>query len=399
MEDTQPGDHAEHDEAPRDEDRADGDTSDEGAVRRELNRVRGFVRELSLDDLHEGAWFAKLLKFSLDQYITTVDAAYLTAKYPGLPADAVVQARIKIAARYAGIEGGLSASAYTGAIAATIGSGGGASPLTLPAAGATFVVDLVYTSQLQLRMAHDISVLYRVPLDLHDPEDLWKLIRVAFAIKSGEVGRDVIAKGVPVVVRPIVKKIFSGGALAAVKSLPVVGKYLLQRNLIKFAIPAVGVPLSVAINYWSTTTAGGHAIRVFREEARIVEAARRMTERTVHHAELLWVLWLIIKSDALIHENERLLLKHVTALVADLDSELAALASLKSTIDVDHDMVWSMLASASGDTKALYDAAVVAAGIDGKINVNELRNLRKLAAVCEVPYDEEAIRRSAKVRR
>ncbi len=400
MEDTQPGDHADRDQTPPDErDRGGEEVDDEGAVRRELNRIRGFVRELSLDDLHQGAWFAKLLAFSLDQYVHTVDAAYFTQKYPHLPADAVVQALIKIAARNAGIEGGLSASAYTGVIAATIGSGGAASPLTLPAAGATFVVDLAFVSQLQLRLAYDISVLYRVPLDLHDPEDLWKLIRVAFAIKSGEVGRDLVAKGVPVFVRPIVKKIFSGGTLAAVKSLPVVGKYLLQRNLIKFAIPAVGVPLSVAINHWSTTMAGGYAARVFREEARIVEAARRMTASTVHHSELLWVLWLIIKSDALIHENERLLLKHVTALVADLDSELSALAGLKSTIDLDPATVWAMLASAHGDRTALYDAAVVAAGIDGKINVNELTNLRKLAEACGVPYDEAAIRRSVKVRR
>lgn len=371
-------------------------TADEGVVRRELSRVKDFVRGLSLDDLHQGAWFAKLLRLSLDQYVKEVNADYFTAKYPGLPADAVAQARVQLAARYASIEGALSAGAYTGAVAATIGSGGGASPLTLPAAGVSFVVDLVFSSQLQLRLAYDIAVLYRVPLDLKDPEDLWKLIRIAFAIKGGEAGRGAIGKGVPVVVRPIIKKIFSGSTLAAVKSLPVVGKYLLQRNLIKFAIPAVGVPLSMAVNYWSTQVAGRQAVKIFRAEARIVEAARRMTERTVHHSELLWVLWLIIKSDALIHENERLLLKHVTALVGDLDRELEALTGLKSTIDLDQEMVWSMLAAAEGDLEALYDAGVVAAAVDGKININELTNLKKLAQYCSVRYDEDAIRDAAR---
>jgi hypothetical protein len=377
----------------------DGESvADEGVVRRELNRVKDFAQELSLDDLREGAWFAKLLRFSLDQYVHEVDADYFKAKYPFLPADAVVQARIQLAARYASIEGGLSAGAYTGAVAATLGTGGGASPLTLPAAGASFVLDLIFTSQVQFRLAYDISVLYRVPLDMKDPEDLWKLIRVAFAIKGGEAGRGAIGKGMPVLVRPIIKKVFSGSTLAAAKSLPVVGKYLLQRNIIKFAIPAVGVPLSMAVNYWSTRVVGGQAVKVFREEARIVEAARRMTERTVHHSELLWVLWLIIKSDALIHENERLLLKHVTALVADLDSELPALAGVQSTIDLDQKRVWSMLAAATGDLEGLYDAGVVAAAVDGKINVNELTNLRKLAEYCSVPYDEDAIRDAARRR-
>jgi hypothetical protein len=387
------------DDSSRAEPQDDGSPSDEGAVEHELGRLRGFAQDLSLDDLRRGAWLAKLLKFSLDSYVRDVDAAYLTAKYPGLPVEAVVRARIQLAARYAGIEGALSAGAYTGAVAATIGTVGGASPLTLPAASLSFVLDLVFTSQLQLRLAHDIAVLYRVPLDLSDPEDLWKLIRVAFAIKGGEAGRGAIGKGVPVLVRPVLEKIFSGGTLAATKSLPLVGKYLLQRNVVKFAIPAVGVPLSAAVNHWATRVAGAHAAQLFRSEGRIVEAARRMTERTVHHSELLWVLWLIIKSDALIHENERLLLKHVTALVADPDSELRALSALRTTVDVEPKRVWAMLSAATGDLVELYDAGVVAAAVDGTINVNELTNLRTLADCCGVPYDEDAIRAAARASR
>jgi hypothetical protein len=121
-----------------------------------------------------------------------------------------------------------------------------------------------------------------------------------------------------------------------------------------------------------------------------------MVESTTHHNELLWVLWLIVKSDALVHENERLLLKHVTALVGDVDRELEALAGLRSTLDLDQKAVWAMLGTAHGDLAALYEAAVVAAAVDGKINVNELRNLKKLAAYCGVPFDEVAIRRAAK---
>ena len=113
----------------------DGDAVDAGAVRRELARVKGLAHELSVEDLRQGAWFAKLLKFSLDRYVQEVNADYFRAKYPDLPPDAVVQERIEMAARYSSIEGGLSAGAYTGAVAATIGSGGGASPLTVPAAG------------------------------------------------------------------------------------------------------------------------------------------------------------------------------------------------------------------------------------------------------------------------
>ncbi|MGH3405171.1 MAG: hypothetical protein ACRDRJ_22105 [Streptosporangiaceae bacterium] len=79
-----------------------------------------------------------------------------------------------MAARYAALEGGLSAGAYTAAIAAIIGSLGGASPATVPAAVATVMVDVAFITRLQLRRAYDVAILYRVPLDLTDPDDMWK---------------------------------------------------------------------------------------------------------------------------------------------------------------------------------------------------------------------------------
>ena len=109
--------------------------ADESFVRKEIERIRGFVGNLSMGDPRQGTWFVKLLAFSLDGYVQEVDAAYFREKYPDLPADAVVDARVRMAANYAGIEGGLSAAAYNGAVAATIGSGGAASPLTLPTGG------------------------------------------------------------------------------------------------------------------------------------------------------------------------------------------------------------------------------------------------------------------------
>lgn len=378
-----------------------GAVGDEGAapddraqVLRELDRLRALARRLSLDDLRSGGWFVQLVGYSLERYAAEVDASALRREHPGSSTEEVISARIRLAARQAGIEGGLSAGAYTGAVAATLGTGGAASPLTLPAAGASFVLDLLYLSHLQLRLAHDIAVLLQVPIDLADPEDVGKLVRVAFAIKGTEAGREAVGKGLPVLVRPIVRRLFRGAGVAAAQSLPVVGRLLLQRNVVKFAVPAVGVPVSMAVNSWSVRVAGDHALTTFRAESVIVEAAREMTAATSHHTELLGVLWLVVKADALIHQNERLLLKHVTALVGDLDRELSAIAGLGSAGGQDPRALWTMLEAATGDLAALYDAGVVAAGIDGKINVNELDALRKLAVCCSVPFDEEAVRRT-----
>ena len=373
-----------------------GSTSDlRGKVRQELDKLRDLAQRFSMEEIRQGDWFARLLKFSLDQYVQDVDEEYFTTLYPGLSAEAMIRARIDLAARYASIEGALTAGAYNGALAATLGSRGAATPVTLPAAGVSFVLDLLSMSNVQLRLAYDIAVISAVPLDLDDPEDLWRLIRVAFVVDGRPSRWDELANRAPSFVRPVLLNTFNGDPAAAAKSLPAMGRFLLQRHAFKFAIPGVGLPLSIAVNYWLANVAGNQAATTFRREARIMETARRITGQAVDHSELLWVLWLIVKADGLVHENERLLLKHVSALVGDLNSELSALAGLERAIDFDLRSTVSIPDFVSQDKEALYQAGLAAAAVDGSIEANELSRLKKVADHCSVPFDANAARKLA----
>lgn len=369
---------------------------DKKIVKKELDKIRNFAGELSIDDLKQGQWFSKLLVFSLNQYVNTVDAEYFKQKYPYLPPDAVVDARIKMASNYASIEGALTSSAYTGTITATIGSGGGASPLTLPAAGASFVIDLVYTSYLQLRMAYDISVLYGIPINIKDPDDTWKLIKLAFGIKAGETANQGVMKGLPAIIRPAVKKIFSKSTLQAVKSLPVIGKYLLQRNIIKFSIPAVTIPLTTSMNWWLTKIAGNNAKRLLRREAIIIENAGRIIDETEDFELLMSVLWLLISADKTVLDEDRLLLDHLTKCAEREDKVTPAtmefLDKFRSQIVIDEDTVWDKVTAVSGDAaQKLFKGAVNAAAVDGKISKNKLDILERLANRLQVPFDKQLI--------
>jgi len=234
------------------------------------------------------------------------------------------------------------------------------------------MVDVVYITRLQLRLAYDIAVLYRVPLDLSDPADLWKLIRVAFTIKGGEVAREGVIKVVPAVMRPLIKRFYSRGILAAGRGFPVVGKFLLQRNVIKIGIPLVGVPLAVLLNRYTTQLAGRHARAVFRNEARVLELAEGLCESSQHPQLLLWVAWLVIKADDKISDDEALLIRHLTRLVGErhqvFDEELARL------IEIDPAEVWRRIDTAPGDLSAIPVAARLVAAVDGDINARE-RNL------------------------
>jgi len=357
-----------------------GDGDDREIVENERADLRQFVEGLSPDDIKSGGWFTKLLAHALSSYNQKATWQYFQEKYAGVPPDAVVDQRIKMAARYAAIEGGLAASAYTAAVSATIGSLGGASPLTVPAALTTVMVDVAFISQLQLRLAHDIAILYRVPLDTSDPDDLWKLIRVAFTIKSGEAVREGVVKVVPALVRPLIKRFYSRSVLAAARGLPVVGKHLLQRNVIKIGIPLVGVPLTVVVNRYTTLVAGRHARAVFRNEARVIELAETLSGRSQHPQLLLWVAWWVIMADRKLADDEALLFRHLIRLVRDqhqvVDEQLARL------VDVDTDEIQRRLDTEPGDLSDIVDAANRVATVDGAVNKYEKQVLSELQDLC-----------------
>ncbi|WP_327190774.1 hypothetical protein [Streptomyces xinghaiensis] len=367
-------------ETPIDAEDAGDDEADRRVVEQERAELREFIKGLSADDIKSGGWFTKLSAEALRSYTDKVDWQYFQERYEGVPADAIVDQRIKMAARYAALEGGLSAGAYTAAVAATIGSLGGASPATVPAAVTTMMVDVAFTTRLQLRLAYDIAVLYRVPLDLSDPEDMWKLIRVAFTIKSGEAIQKGVVKAVPAVVRPVIKRYYSKAVLSAAKGLPVVGKHLLQRNVIKIGIPVVGVPLAVVLNRYTTLLAGRHAQVVFRNEARVIELAEGLSERSRHPQLMLWVAWLVIRADRKIADDESLLMRHLVRLVRDrhqvVDEQLARL------VDIDPAEVWQRLDAEPGDLSDLLDAADRVATVDGAVNAREKAVISELRDRC-----------------
>ncbi|UFR04451.1 hypothetical protein KBP30_26270 [Streptomyces sp. Go40/10] len=363
-------------QVPLDSDSVDADRE---AVEKERAKLREFVKGLSADDIDSGGWFTKLCAQALRSYAQKATWEYFQQKYKGVPADGIVEKQIRLAAKNAMVEGGITASLYNGAIVATIGSLGGASPATAPAGFVTFMVDLTYLSQLQMHLAYDIAVLYRVPLDVEDPEDVMKLVRVAFGIKAGEVARGGL-KFVPGLVRQVLKKYYSGPVLAAAKSLPFVGKHLLQRNIIKFAVPGVGIPLTVLVNRYTTVAAGRHARSVFRGEAEVIEVADTLVRRTRHPRLMLWVAWLVINADGTMADSEVLLFQWLTRLARErhqVDDE-----QLANVVTIDPAEVWQRIDAEPGDLGDVVDAAERVAAVDGEPNTREKAVIAELRDRC-----------------
>ncbi|MDQ0076777.1 hypothetical protein J2S97_001957 [Arthrobacter oryzae] len=61
---------------------------------------------------------------------------------------------------------------------------------------------------------------------------------------------------VPAIMLPVIKRFYSRGSWLR-EGLPVVGRYLLQINVIKIGIPLVGIPLAMLLNRYTTLLAAG----------------------------------------------------------------------------------------------------------------------------------------------
>jgi len=139
--------------------------------------------------------------------------------------DGIVEQWIKMVFCYVVIEGGLFVSVYMVVIAVTIGFVGGVFLVVVLVVVVIVMVDVVYFIQFQFRLVYDVAVFYCVLFDLFDFDDLWKLIRVVFIIKGGEVIREGVVKVVFVFVWLLIKCFYSKGVLVVAKGLFVVGKF------------------------------------------------------------------------------------------------------------------------------------------------------------------------------
>jgi uncharacterized protein (DUF697 family) len=363
------------------------------ALRNQLEEAKEEARKYKISDLKSGEWFPSLIRQALRSYADKVDAAYFEEKYPGLNRDAIADRRVDLAQRYASLAGGMSASAYSAAVVMTLGTKGGASPITLPAALVAFTADLLFISRLQLQLAYDLSVLYGQPIDPDDPEDLLSLVKVAFGVKAGQELQNAATKLAPEAVRVGVKKVAAGSALQTLRALPVVGRYLLQRNIIKMAIPGVAVPLSAGLNYFTTGRIARVARGIFRTRAAIDEAAPHLATGVEEDQRLfLEVVWLVLGADRKTSAEEAWLLNALAGELALGDGGDEAVAGFRELVELNEDEVLARLSAAPEDFKVrAYQAACVAAAVDGDFDRKEKRVLERLAKTCGVDYDPKIV--------
>jgi tellurite resistance protein len=146
------------------------------------------------------------------------------------------------------------------------------------------VAEVLYTVRLQLRLVCDLHLLYGIPLDASDPEDLLGIFAVVYGVKIAEIGGIGTKALGPEVMRAQLYRLIHGNTKAIQATVnrvlgPRIARSVTQKGILKTAVPVVGVALSAGWNYTATRTMGSRVRQEVRIKAALREEARRLQAR------------------------------------------------------------------------------------------------------------------------
>lgn len=249
----------------------DSDEKDKDSLKRDLENAKSEVKELGgLAAFKSGDWFLNLARKCFCNYYERATSDYFSAKYPGFSEDKLLSKITKVAARNAAIVGGMVGLAVSADEVSTFftapATGGLSVPVQVAIAATAIAAELLAITRLQLKLVAEIAKIMKVPLNPEDPEDILTIF--AFAVgggaaeAAGKFGMKVGAKVTEKVIRATIKK----ETLAALKRVAAkLGQKLLQRTIIKYAVPVVSVFIGGGWNYISTKSVSRLARKHFEQ--------------------------------------------------------------------------------------------------------------------------------------
>ncbi len=245
-------------------------------VSSELEDAKKFAKSLNIEDVKSGQWFVDLLQKVVRAYDKNARAEYFQQKYPGLPADEIADKLISVTVRYATIAGAVTGAAVTANMITALSSFGMTAALMVGAIGA----EMLYLARIQMRLVLDLSVLYDLQLDTDDPEDMMMIFGYAMGVAPAEM----LGKGIQVATRGATayaaKKYVSKGTLDALQDFGKrIGIRILQKGVVKYAVPVVSAVVGSSYNYVTTKALGGIAKSHISNRGNVTDELRLLVSR------------------------------------------------------------------------------------------------------------------------
>ena len=245
-------------------------------VSKELEEAKRLAKSFEFEKVKNGEWFITLLKQVTKAYDRNARSAYFQKKYPGLSPDEIADILTSVTVRYATIAGAVAGVAASASEIASLGSAGMTATLFIGAIGA----EMLYLSNIQMRLMLDMSVLYDLHLDPEDPED----ILMVFGYALGVAPTELLGKGLQVATRAgtesgIKKVVTKGTREAIVKFAQRLGFKIGQKTIIKYAVPVASAAVGSGYNYVTTKSVGQIAKLHFKNRGKATDELRAVISK------------------------------------------------------------------------------------------------------------------------
>lgn len=278
------------DEKVKKEFQVDRDT-EEQSLEEEVHQQIEEMKEIFKDSDHrkqleEGTWFTKVLYKVLSDN-NNLDALYFKKKYVGLDTDNIAKRLINNASTKTAIAGASAATVVTGMQFALVPTLGASAAII----GTTIMGEFAAITYIQIKLVHELSILYKAELNKDDPEDLLTIFWFTFGINKWEEASNAILKtsgksakylGRKALRKFKLTKLLQSGA----KKLggQQLAKKITERGLLKLVVPGVNIGLAAGLNKLFTDKLGEQAVKTFKSRALIIEQLKRLEyfDRSFH---------------------------------------------------------------------------------------------------------------------
>ncbi len=316
-------------------------------------------------------------------YDRNARAEYFQQKYPGLPPDDIADILTSVTSRYAAVAGGIAGAAATSAQITTLGTAGMTVPLFVGAIG----TEMIYLSKIQLRLMLDLSVVYDLQLDPEDPEDVLMVFGYAMGVAPAEVIGTAALQAARGGTSTLVKKYISKNVLKAIQDFArKLGFKILQRTILKYAVPVVSAGVGSGYNYVSTRALGGIAKSHFKNRGKVTAELRALVSRKNTYALVFPAAALYVANlDGKLSSEERELYR---AMLSRMSFAEHTPEEFQKLLDDESNLIEAAAGLEDREAcRTLMDVMVLMAVCDGELPKKEGEFLGNIAAQLRVSVD------------
>ncbi len=361
-------------------------------VSKEMEDAKAVAKSLDFEEVKSGAWFIKLLQQVVRAYDRNARATYFQKKYPGLSPDEIADILTSITAKYATIAGAIIGAAASANEIAAIGSAGLTAALFVGSIGA----EMLYLSNIQMRLVLDLSVLYDLQLDPEDPEDILMVFGYALGIAPAEA----LGKGLQAAARAgtpsAIRKVINKGTLDTLQRFGnLVGLKILQRSIIKYAVPVASAAVGSGYNYISTKSVGRIAKIHFKNRGKVTDELRAViSKQNVYDLAIPAAVMFMAQVDGNVSPKEKELYR---AMLSRMSFEEHSPADFNRLISEEQSILDAVSQIEDAELrKALVELLTLMAVYDGILANEERKFLTSAAERLGVSLDIEQVEERAK---